>query len=93
MIDKSKNVRIFITISKKQYDWLSDFSKKKHLTKSKLISWLLAKKTKDVIDTLNLNTHPQEEVKKIEDVEPEVTDEELNKMFEYLEKNRKIKLN
>lgn len=89
MINKDKNVRVFITLSIKQNKWLDDFSKKKHLTKSKLISWLLAKKTQDVIDTLNLNTHPQEEVKKINDINDEITDDELNKLFNELEKRKK----
>ena len=68
-INKERNVRFNITISKKQYTWLRDFSKKKHLRISQLISWLLAKKTKDVIDTLNLNTQPIEEVNKLEEEE------------------------
>lgn len=80
MINKDRNVRFNITISKKQYEWLRDFSNKKHLRISQLISWLLAKKTKDVIDTLNLNTKPQEEVNKLESEEI-ITDEELNSLL------------
>ena len=79
-INKDRNVRFNITISKKQYQWLKDFSKKKHLRISQLISWLLAKKTKDVIDTLNLNTKPQEEIEKIE--EEQISNEELAELEE-----------
>ena len=88
MINKERNVRFNITISKKQYEWLRDFSNKKHLRISQLISWLLAKKTKDVIDTLNLNTQPQEEVNKLENEEI-VTDEELASLLTSLDKMKK----
>lgn len=88
-INKDRNVRFNITISKKQYNWLHDFSKKKHLRISQLISWLLAKKTKDVIDTLNLNTQPYEEVKKVEE-EEEISEQEIKDMFKSLEERRKI---
>lgn len=81
-INTDRNVRFCITISKKQYNWLNDFSKKKHLRISQLISWLLAKKTKDVIDTLNLNTQPHEEIKKI-DYE-EISEEDITKEIEKL---------
>ena len=83
MINKDRNVRFSITISKKQYQWLKDFSEKKHLRISQLISWLLAKKTKDVIDTLNLNTQPQEEVNKMESEEI-ITDEEIASLLNKL---------
>lgn len=83
MIDTKKNVRIIITISKKQFKWIEDFSNKKHLSKSKLISWLLAKKTEDVISTLKLNTNPKEEVAKVKQEDPDanLTDEEFRKKY------------
>lgn len=82
MINTDRNIRFNITISKKQYAWLKDFSKKKGLRISQLISWLLAKKTKDVIDTLNLTTNPHEEVEKKE-IEY-VSDEEMEELMKQL---------
>lgn len=87
MINKERNIRFNITISKKQYAWLLDFSKKKHLTISKLISWLLAKKTQDVVATLNLNKNPQEEVEKIE--QELIADEEMNSLLDTLNRMKK----
>lgn len=95
MINKERNIRFNITISKKQYAWLKEFSEKKHLTISKLIAWLLAKKTKDVISTLNLNNNPQEEIEKVEresedDYLMKMSDEEfkewMKKEFEAMKK-------
>lgn len=81
-INTDRNVRFNITISKKQFKWLKEFSEKKHLRISQLISWLLAKKTKDVIDTLNLNTQPHEEVNRIEiDEDLKLSDEEFRKKY------------
>ena len=90
MINQDKNIRIYITISKKQYNWLEDFASKKNITKSKLISWLLAKKTKDVIDTLKLDKQPLEAVEETSDnIDKEISDEEIRKCFESLEETKR----
>lgn len=49
MISKD-NVNIKITISKRQLKWLNEASKRIHLTKSKLIKWMLAKNIANLLN-------------------------------------------
>lgn len=82
MAVKKSNTRIIITISKKQYNWLVDLCSKKQMKMSKLISWLLWQKTKDVEHTTQLLNDPEEAISKME--EETISDEEFNKALEKL---------
>lgn len=75
---KNTNTRITITISKKQYKWLTELCEEKDMKMSKLISWLLYQKTIDVVNTRNLLEHPDEELSRID----EITEQEALEMFE-----------
>lgn len=75
---KNTNTRLTITISKKQYRWLTELCKEKDMKMSKLISWLLYQKSVDVVNTRNLLEHPEEELSRID----EITEQEALEMFE-----------
>ena len=74
---KNTNTRITITISKKQYKWLTELCEEKNMKMSKLISWLLYQKTIDVVNTRNLLEHPEEELSKVD----EISNEEILEKF------------
>lgn len=61
--------RIQITISKKQDDWLKNICEKAGISKSKYISWCLAKTGEELLKVLKLNSHygnyTDEEIQKI----------------------------
>lgn len=54
---KDTNIRIQITLSKAQANWLKNLCKKAGISTSKYISWILSKKADELLNLLNLNTH------------------------------------
>lgn len=50
------NKEIRLTISKAQADWLENLCKKAGISKSRYISWCLAKKAEELLKVLNLNS-------------------------------------
>lgn len=54
---KGSNIRIQITLSKAQANWLKNLCKKAGISTSKYISWILSKKADELLNLLNLNTH------------------------------------
>lgn len=68
MINKN-NETIKITLSKKQAEWLENTCKKAKITKSKYISWLLAKSAEEMLKVLKNNSnwgnYSDDEIQKI----------------------------
>lgn len=66
---KNTKTRIQICITKKQAEWLENTCKKAGISKSKYISWMLAKSAEEMLKILNLNTHfgnyTEEEIQEI----------------------------
>lgn len=59
---KNDNIRFNITLSKKQYKWLSEICKKRGISKSKFINWILSLKAREMIELLNINKYSLEEL-------------------------------
>lgn len=76
MINKKRNVRVQLTLSKQQYSWLEKFAKNKGITISKLVSWLLTKKSKEVTEAIELNEQPLKAVEHLEN-EEQISDQEM----------------
>jgi len=54
---KDNMLRIQLTITKKQHEWLEKTCEKAGISKSRYISWMLAKSAEEMLKILNLNTH------------------------------------
>lgn len=65
MAVKKSNKRITITISKNQFNWLVNQSKKKDMTISHLISYLLVAKCNEIKEYLDLNVNSFDDIKRI----------------------------
>lgn len=68
MIAKN-NKEIRITLTQAQANWLENICKKANITKSRYISWILAKKAEEMLKVLNQNTtlyaYTEEEISEI----------------------------
>lgn len=95
MINKN-NIRFCITLSKRQYTWLNNFSKSLNLTTSKVIAWMLSKKSKEIKDIILLTMKPNDAIEKLDQEnintkieEESISDEELNNILNDLENLKK----
>ena len=57
-INKKLNKRLDITLPKSQAEWLETNAKKLEISKSKFISWILAKRIKQIIEELRVYEEP-----------------------------------
>lgn len=65
MAIKSTNSRITITLTKKQVHWLNTQAKRKHLTLSQFVSWLVSAKANEIKDFLELNAEDYNDIIRI----------------------------
>lgn len=55
MAVKKGKTRVIITLPDEQLNWLKSMTKRTHLTLSKYISWLMAKKAEELYMLLHIN--------------------------------------
>ena len=81
------NKEIRLTLPKAQAEWLENTCKIAGISKSKYISWCLAKKAEELLKVLNLNTslgnYSNEQIRQI------ISDDEMNLMIEELEQRKR----
>lgn len=63
---KDSNKRIQITLTKKQHQWLTKFCKKKKITPSTYIRWILVMKAEEMLTLLRIS--PSERSARMEDL-------------------------
>ena len=85
------NKEIRLTLPKSQAEWLEKTCKKAGISKSKYISWCLAKKAEELLKILNLNSvmgnYSKQEIKEI--IEPEkISEEEITNLISELEERK-----
>lgn len=77
------NKEIRLTLPKAQAQWLENTCKIAGISKSKYISWCLAKKAEELLKVLNLNTalgnYSNEEIKEI------ISEDEINSIINELD--------
>ena len=82
------NKEIRLTLPKAQAEWLENTCKKAKISKSKYISWCLAKKAEELLKVLNLNSYlgnyKKEEIAEIIE-EPKITDDEIFEILDEFE--------
>lgn len=85
------NKEIRLTLPKAQAEWLENTCKKAGISKSKYISWCLAKKAEELLKVLNLNSslgnYTKSEIKEII-TQPKITDDEIFLMIDEIENQK-----
>lgn len=93
-INKKWNKRIDITLPKTQYEWIEKQAKKLEVSKSKFISWILARRIKAIAENLAIygeqdhnfrTTMIENDIAYTE----EVTDEEIDKLIAQINSHKK----
>ena len=82
-INKKLNKRLDITLPKSQAEWLETNAEKLEISKSKFISWILAKRIKQIIDELRIYEEPDIITRRneLDNQINEITDEEINNLI------------
>ena len=62
-INKNLNKRLDITLPLSQTKWIDENAAKMGISKSKFISWILAKRINQIVDTLKVYEAPSQEIR------------------------------
>lgn len=91
-INKKLNKRLDITLPKSQAEWLENNTEKMEISKSKFISWILAKRIKQIIEELRIYEEPDTLIRRneIDKQIDDITDEEIEDLIKRA-KQRKVK--
>ena len=82
-INKKLNERLDITLPKSQSNWIKEQAEKIGISKSKFISWILARRIKSIIEELKVY-ETEDPVYRREEVDNQIdaiTDEEIDELI------------
>ena len=89
-INKKLNKRLDITLPKSQAKWLENNADKLEISKSKFISWILAKRIKQIIEELRIYEEPDTITRRneIDKQIDDISDEEIEDLIKRAQQHK-----